>query len=116
MRWDMTLRIGIAGISGRMGRLLAEEATALAVLAGGTSRSGSGPDGAVMRPDIAGLAEISDIVIDFTHASTVVPHAAALAAAGKAWVLGTTGFDDAATQAIAAAAQKIPVIAAPNYC
>ena len=112
----MTLRIGIAGISGRMGRLLAEEAAALASLAGGTSRSGVGPAGVVLSPDLAALAEISDLIIDFTHASTVVPHAAVLAAAGKPWVLGTTGFDAAATEAIAAAAQKIPVIAAPNYC
>jgi 4-hydroxy-tetrahydrodipicolinate reductase len=116
MRLGMTLRIGIAGISGRMGRLLAEEAAALASLAGGTSRSGVGPAGVGLSPDLAALAEISDLIIDFTHASTVVPHAAVLAAAGKPWVLGTTGFDAAATEAIAAAAQKIPVIAAPNYC
>ncbi|HEY1857711.1 4-hydroxy-tetrahydrodipicolinate reductase [Acidocella sp.] len=112
----MTLRIGIAGISGRMGRLLAEEVAALAALAGGTSRSGAGPAGVVLSPDLAALAEISDLIIDFTHASTVEAHAAVLAAAGKPWVLGTTGFDAAATQAIAAAARQIPVIAAPNYC
>ena len=35
----MTIRIGIAGITGRMGIYLAEEAAAAATLAGGTSRS-----------------------------------------------------------------------------
>jgi len=38
--------IGVAGLSGRMGRLLAEEVQAAGVaLAGGISRSGAGPDG-----------------------------------------------------------------------
>ncbi len=112
----MTIRIGIAGISGRMGRLLAEEAAAAATLSGGTSRAGRGPDGVALFPDLAALAQHSELVIDFTHASTVVPHAAALAAAGTAWVLGTTGFDAAAAQAIETAAKSIPVIAAPNFC
>jgi 4-hydroxy-tetrahydrodipicolinate reductase len=112
----MTRRIGIAGIAGRMGRLLAEEVAGAASLSGGTSRSGTTPDGAAWFPDIAALADVSDIVIDFTHASTVAGHAAALAASGTAWVLGTTGYSPADAAAIAAAARVIPVVAAPNFC
>ncbi len=102
----MTLRIGIAGIKGRMGRLLAEEVPAAgAVLSGGVGRA----------DDIAALAAASDMVIDFTHATAVVAHAEALAAARTGWVLGTTGFADDELAAIAAAAAVIPVIASPNF-
>ncbi len=102
----MTVRIGIAGINGRMGRLLAEEVPAAgAVLAGGVGRA----------DDIGALAKASDVVIDFTHATAVVAHAGALASARTAWVLGTTGFTAAEGTAIAAAAERIPVIASPNF-
>jgi 4-hydroxy-tetrahydrodipicolinate reductase len=112
----MSLKIGIAGISGRMGRLLAEDVVAAgAQLAGGISRSGNAAAGVILYPDIAALAAASDLVIDFTHAGTVIAHAATIAAAGKPWVLGTTGFEAEAEAAIAAAAAKIPVIAAPNF-
>jgi 4-hydroxy-tetrahydrodipicolinate reductase len=64
---------------------------------------------------IAALAANCDVVVDFTHASTVVAHAAALAAAGTAWVLGTTGLDVAAQDAVVAASQRIAVVQAPNF-
>lgn len=112
----MTNRIGIAGISGRMGRLLAGEAASAAILSGGTSRSGLGPEGTKLFPDMSALAGASDVVIDFTHASMVTSHAAALAAAKTPWVLGTTGYTDEDMAAIETAAKIIPVIAAPNFC
>jgi 4-hydroxy-tetrahydrodipicolinate reductase len=106
------MRIGIAGITGRMGRLLAEEvAAAGATLAGGI---GHGP-GAAVLPDIAALAAISDVVIDFTHASAASGHAAALAAAGTGWVLGTSGLSAADEAAVADAARRIPVVYAANF-
>jgi len=112
----MSLKIGIAGISGRMGRLLAEDVVAAgASLAGGTSRSGGGPAGVTIFGSLAELAAASGLVIDFTHASTVVPHATAMAAAGKPWILGTTGFDTDAEAALKVAATKIPIIATPNF-
>ena len=112
----MPLRIGIAGISGRMGQMLTEEVIAAgATLVGGIDRPGMGAKGAKLFSDIGALAAPCDLVIDFTHASTVAGHARALAAAGVAWVLGTTGLSAADEAAIAEAASKIPVIAAPNY-
>ena len=102
----MPVRIGIAGIKGRMGRLLAEEVPAAgAVLSGGTGRA----------DDLTVLAAASDLVIDFTHAASVVAHAGVLAAARTAWVLGTTGFTAEEAEAITAAAEHIPVIASPNF-
>jgi 4-hydroxy-tetrahydrodipicolinate reductase len=112
----MTTRIGITGISGRMGKLLAEEAAARAILSGGTSRSGAVQDGPPLFPSTTDLAKNSDVVIDFTHASTVSAHGAALAAAGTPWVLGTTGYGAAEAAAIMAAAARIPILAAANFC
>ena len=103
------MRIGIAGITGRVGRLLAEEVLAAGdELVGGTSRHR--PD-----PDIATLAARCDAVIDFTHADTVSRHADALAGGTAAWILGTTGLDRAAQDAVAAAATRLPVVQAANF-
>ena len=102
----MSIHIGIAGISGRMGRLLVEEvATAGCALSGGT-RSGE---------TVEALASASDVVIDFTRASAVQEHAAALAASGTAWVLGTSGLSAADEAAVAAAASQVPVVYAANF-
>jgi 4-hydroxy-tetrahydrodipicolinate reductase len=112
----MTLRIGVAGISGRMGQMLTEEVIAAgATLVGGVCRPGEDAKGATIFADMAALADACDLVIDFTHASAVIPHAAALSAAGIPWVLGTTGLSAAEEAAIAGAAVTIPVLAAPNF-
>jgi 4-hydroxy-tetrahydrodipicolinate reductase len=103
----MTTRIGIAGITGRMGTLLTEElAAAGASLSGGTSRA---------NPDLAGLAAQSDVVIDFTNAATLKASAAVMAASGKAWILGTSGLSRDDEAAVEAAAAKIPVVYAANF-
>ena len=113
----MATRIGIAGIAGRMGHLLAEEVRAAgATLAGGIDRADTIPPGAERYPDIAALAAACDVVLEFTHASTALPHAAALAKAGKAaWVIGTSGLSAADEEAVAAAAKRIPVVYASNF-
>ncbi len=113
----MTIRIGIAGISGRVGGLLVEEvARAGGELAGGIRRPGATmPPGLPLLPDIAALARASEVVIDFTHASTVAGHGAALAQAGCGWVLGTSGLGDEQQAAVAAAAERIPVLYAANF-
>jgi 4-hydroxy-tetrahydrodipicolinate reductase len=103
----MTTRIGIAGISGRMGQLLAEEVrTAGAILAGGTSRA---------NPELAALAAAADVIIDFTNAATAQTTAQTMAASGKAWVLGTSGLSAADEAAVEAAAARIPVVYAANF-
>jgi 4-hydroxy-tetrahydrodipicolinate reductase len=115
----MAIRIGIAGVTGRMGRLLVEEARAAgAELAGGIGRAGSSkaaPDGVTLLVDIVALAAASDIVIDFTNAAAARPYAAAMAASGKAWVLGTSGLSEADEAAVATTAERIPVVYASNF-
>ena len=115
----MATGIGIAGVTGRMGHLLAEEVSAAgADLVGGIGRPGSArpaPGGVALLPGIGELAAASDVVVDFTHAAAAGPHAAAMAEAGKAWVLGTSGLSEADEAAVAAAARHIPVVYAANF-
>ncbi len=115
----MAIRVGIAGVTGRMGHLLVEEATAAGMeLAGGIGRPGSGkpaPNGIALKTDIADLAAASDVVVDFSNAATAQPTAAAMAGSGKAWVLGTSGLSEADEAAVAQAARAIPVVYASNF-
>jgi 4-hydroxy-tetrahydrodipicolinate reductase len=103
----MTINIGIAGITGRMGQLLAEESVAAgAAVTGGTSRA---------DPDLAALAAKSDVVIDFTNAATAQATATVMAASGKPWVLGTSGLSAADEAAVEQAARIIPIVYAANF-
>ncbi len=56
-----------------------------------------------------------DVVVDFTNAATARPYAAAIADAGKAWVLGTSGLSEADEAAVAIAAERVPVVYASNF-
>ena len=104
--------IGISGIAGRMGGLVAEEVAAAGLkLAGGVDRE----PGAGRFSDIAALAAASDVVVDFSHASAATANARAVAAAGCAYVVGTTGLSAADEAALAQAATQIPVVYAANF-
>jgi len=115
----MAIRIGIAGVTGRMGHLLVEEVRAAgAELVGGTGRAGSrkpAPEGVTLRADIEALADAADVVIDFTNAATAQSTAASMAASGKAWVIGTSGLSEADEAAVGAAGRRIPVVYASNF-
>lgn len=102
----MSLRIGIAGIAGRMGQLLSEEvAAAGATLAGGTGRG----------DDPRALFRDSDVVIDFTHAHSAPAHAALAAELGKGLVLGSSGLSAEEERAVAEAATRASIVYAANF-
>ncbi|EHH67974.1 4-hydroxy-tetrahydrodipicolinate reductase [Gluconobacter morbifer] len=104
-------KIGIAGITGRLGTLCAEEAGT--ALAGGLSRTADPSRHVTDSP--SALARQCDVIIDVSHASTVRSHAKAFTAAGCGWVLGTTGLDASDQKAVEEAARKIPVLQAANF-
>ena len=104
------MRVGIAGIGGRIGSLLPD----LIAASGHTVAGGIGRPCA-NTPTIDDLAAQSDVVIDFSDAASTSRHAASLAGARTAWVLGTTGFDAAGQAAIDAAAAIIPIVQAANF-
>ena len=115
----MAQRIGIAGVTGRMGQLLVEEVPAVgAILSGGAGRLGSnkqGPRDVTMFADLAALAAASDAVIDFTNAVTAQATAPTMAKSGKAWILGSSGLSAADEAAVETAARSIPVVYASNF-
>lgn len=103
----MTPRVAIAGITGRMGRLLEEEVQRAGLpFAGGASRSGT---------PLEAVVPSADVVIDFTNAASVVQHASLLSAANVGWVLGTSGLDAAEEHAVRVASDVIPIVYAPNF-
>lgn len=124
----MSMRLAIAGASGRMGRALIE-AVAQAPdmqLAAAFERAGSpwlGRDageligaqlGVTIRDDPAAGLTGAQALIDFTRPEATLRHLGHCVEAGVGLIIGTTGFDDAGKAAIAQAAQRIPVVFAPN--
>lgn len=123
------LRIGISGCAGRMGRMLVVEvaATKGCVLAGGVDApqspdlgkdigelAGIGAVGLKAGSDIAALFAASDVVIEFALPEASVAHAALAAQLKKPLVIGTTGLDAKAHEALVAAAKSAPILWAPN--
>jgi 4-hydroxy-tetrahydrodipicolinate reductase len=122
------IRVAVAGASGRMGRMLidavhhAEDMTLSAALdradttaIGSIARGDETPGDAIrITADIAAALANSDVLIDFTRPEGTLAHVAACATHGVAMVIGTTGFDPAGRTAIETAAQRIPIVFAPN--
>jgi 4-hydroxy-tetrahydrodipicolinate reductase len=123
-------RILIIGAAGRMGRTLVEAVLARddLRLAAAVERPGSpfvGADlgelagagrlGITIGDDLDAAIEAADVVIDFTTVETTRANLARCEAAGRAMVIGTTGLDASALACLDAAAERIPLVFAPNY-
>ena len=110
------MRIGVAGYSGRMGQLVAAEvAKAGGTLVGGTARSKAHHSGVPHFESVLELARACDVIIDFTHPSTVMAHASAICAGRAAWVLGTTGLSVADEEAVCGVTRQVAVVQAANF-
>jgi 4-hydroxy-tetrahydrodipicolinate reductase len=124
----MSVQIAISGVSGRMGRALLEAVAADAdcALRAAIDRAGSplvGQDagaawgaasGVRVTDHPASALQGAHALIDFTRPEATFGYLDACAAAGVPMVIGTTGFDEAGRERIAAVAQRIPVVFAPN--
>lgn len=123
------LRLAIAGAGGRMGRALLEAASADADTTVGAALEvaesphagrdagalSAGATGIPVGSDVAAALAASDVLIDFTRPAGTLAHLAACAAARKAIVIGTTGFEPAQVEAIRGASRSIPIVFAPNF-
>jgi 4-hydroxy-tetrahydrodipicolinate reductase len=121
-------RIAIAGASGRMGQMLIEAVNASGdcLLSGALDVAASpaiGLDasafsgrasGVLIQSDIREGLKNSDVLIDFTRPEGTMAHLAVCRELGVKLVIGTTGFSDAQKAEIAAAAQDIAIMMAPN--
>ncbi len=98
-------RIGIIGSKGRMGQAIAD-----AITAAGATLSG----GADQGDDVAALAAISDVLVDFSSPAALEENLDACMAAGKPIVIGTTGIEERHHFLIDDAARDIGVLQTGN--
>jgi 4-hydroxy-tetrahydrodipicolinate reductase len=110
--------IGIFGAAGRMGRAIAQAAAEAGLaVAGGTDHA---PDGSEIAPGIVigndplALAEISDVLIDFSVPGALSVHLDACIGARKPLLVGTTGLEAVHHALIDEAAPYIPVLQTGN--
>jgi 4-hydroxy-tetrahydrodipicolinate reductase len=98
-------RIGIIGSEGRMGRALQQAIAAAGhEVAGGVDKGG----------DVAGLADASDALLDFSAPSALEGNLYAAIGAGVPILVGTTGLEERHHTAIDSAARVIPVLQTGN--
>jgi 4-hydroxy-tetrahydrodipicolinate reductase len=98
-------RIGIIGSEGRMGQAIAAAiAAAGETLAGGIDRDG----------DPAALAQLSDVLVDFSSPHALEANLDAAAAAGVPIVVGTTGLEERHHWLCDHAAERIAVLQTGN--
>jgi len=124
----MTLKIAVAGASGRMGRMLIEAVLASPdlALAAALDLPGSpalGQDAGAALGRATGVAIGSDlragigaaeVLIDFTRPEGTLAHLAVCRELGVRAVVGTTGIDAAGRARIAEIARQVGVVLAPN--
>ncbi len=128
MTQNLSHRIAVAGASGRMGQMLIEAIRVAAdcELSGALDVAASpaiGLDataflgqisGVAIRADLGGGLKTAHVLIDFTRPEGTLAHLRVCRELGVNLVIGTTGFSDAQKAEIAAAAQDIAIVMAPN--
>jgi 4-hydroxy-tetrahydrodipicolinate reductase len=121
-------RVAIAGASGRMGQTLIEAVDAspdfdlgAAFDIAGSPGIGSDataflgrPCGVVVGSDARAALAASEVLIDFTRPAGTLAHLALCRELGVAAVVGTTGFDAAQKAQVAAYAEHVAIVMAPN--
>lgn len=108
----MSVRIGIIGASGRMGRAIGNAAaTQGAEISGGINRQGAVHGD---HPDAASLARASDVLVDFSTPQVLPESLEAAKAAGTPILIGTTGLTPADHKLIDTAARDIAVLQTAN--
>ena len=122
------MKIAVIGCAGRMGRtnLRAVLDAGLELVAGVESPghdalgrdlgtlAGGEPIGRAVTADAAAAIRAADAAIEFSGPAATVAHAEVAAAAGCAHVIGTTGLGAEDEAALAAAAERTPIVYAPN--
>jgi len=127
----MTIKIGITGAAGRMGRTLIEaidQSSYDIVLAAALEQpdsslvgadagelAGLGKNGVTVVGALADVIDQIDVLIDFTVPAATVANARLCAQHGKSIVIGTTGFSVEQQTQLDAAIANIAVCRATNF-
>jgi 4-hydroxy-tetrahydrodipicolinate reductase len=70
--------------------------------------------GIVVGSDVDAAARAADVLIDFTRPEGTLAHLDACARHGTGAVVGTTGLSEAQKARVAALAERVPIVLAPN--
>ena len=123
-------RIAVMGAAGRMGKILIEaigqaEGVQLTAAVDRPDSSLIGADagelvaqgklGVTLAGDLGAVLDRFDVLIDFTHPSVTLKNLEVCRRAGKAMVIGTTGFSPEEKERLVAAAREIPIVFAANF-
>ncbi|MHB9800383.1 4-hydroxy-tetrahydrodipicolinate reductase [Pseudomonas sp. MT3] len=124
-------RIAVMGAAGRMGKTLIEAVQQTGGSAGLTAAvdrpdstlvgadagelAGLGRIGVPLSGDLAKVVDEFDVLIDFTHPTVTLKNLEVCRRAGKAMVIGTTGFTVEEKALLNDAARDIPIVFAANY-
>jgi 4-hydroxy-tetrahydrodipicolinate reductase len=123
-------RIAVMGAAGRMGKTLIEAVQQAegAQLSAAIDRADSslvgadvgelvaqGKIGVNLSGDLNAVLDQFDVLIDFTHPSVTLKNLEICRAAGKAMIIGTTGFSPQEKQLLAEAGKQIPIVFAANF-
>lgn len=127
---SQTIKVGVIGAGGRMGRMLIEAVhnNANTVLAAAIERSGSSLIGVdageligqhknqvALSDDLAAELGNIDVLIDFSLPDATEKNVQLCAKHKVAMVIGTTGLSEAQEAMLNAASAQIPVVYAGNY-
>ena len=99
-------KIAINGSNGRMGQALIEAVKLNPNVSQGSKLN--------RGDDIERVLKDFDVLIDFTRPEATLDALSVCQSAGKAMVIGTTGFSDDALKVIDQASSDIPIVFAPN--
>ena len=99
-------KIAITGSNGRMGRALIRAVKLNSNVAQGPKLN--------RGDDIKQVLKDFDVLVDFTRPEATLEVLSICQNAGKAMVIGTTGFSDEALKIIDQASSDIPIVFAPN--
>ena len=99
-------KIAITGSNGRMGRALIRAVKLNPNVSQGPKLN--------RGDDIKGVLKDFDVLVDFTRPKATLDALSICQNAGKAMVIGTTGFSDDALKVIDQASSDIPIVFAPN--
>jgi len=123
-------RIAVMGAAGRMGKTLIEAVQLAdgAQLSAAVDRADSslvgadvgelvaqGKIGVNLAGDLSAVLDQFDVLIDFTHPSVTLKNLEVCRQAGKAMIIGTTGFSPEEKQLLADAGKQIPIVFAANF-
>lgn len=123
-------RIAVTGASGRMGRSLIEATMSdksseltVALVREGSSLCGvdigelvsAGKIGLFLTDDVEDSLDDFDVLIDFTTPVSTLKNLEHCVTAGKAMVIGTTGFSESELEALSQSAIQTPVCFSANY-